>query len=86
MKPKTFSTTDASETGENVPDVQKFGNIDMSKLLRKASSEAEGWMKSIKAIESPVLAVLCRKQLSREIQTGVMLCSRGPDVYAECED
>jgi len=48
---KTLINTDASGVKLNVPDVKIVGNGDMFRLLCKASSQAEGWMKSTKAME-----------------------------------
>lgn len=48
---KTLSNSDVSGTKANVPDVKIVGDGDMFKLLCKASSEKEGWMKSTKAME-----------------------------------
>jgi hypothetical protein len=48
---KTLHNSDASGTRKNVKDVKIVGNGDMFQLLCKASSEAEGWMKSTKAME-----------------------------------
>lgn len=48
---KTLGNTDASGTSVNVKDVVFFGDGDMWQLLCKASSQAEGWMKSTKAME-----------------------------------
>ena len=48
---KTLHNSDMSVTRVNVPDVKVVGDGDMAKLLCKASSQAEGWMKSTKAIE-----------------------------------
>ena len=47
---KTLSNSDIEGTKENVPDVKVVGDGDMFKLLCKASSEKEGWMKSTKAM------------------------------------
>lgn len=43
---KTLGNTDVNGAHKNVPDIQVFGNGDMFQLLCKASSQAEGWMKS----------------------------------------
>ena len=51
--PKTLHNSDASGTKVNVPDVQFFGNGDTFRLISKASSKSEGWMKSCKAMEIP---------------------------------
>jgi hypothetical protein len=47
---KTLSNTDASGAKQNVKDIKIWGDGDMFKLLCKASSESEGWMKSTKAM------------------------------------
>ncbi len=49
---KTFNNTDAKSTKKKVSDVKLFGNGDLFKLLSKASSEREGWMKSTKAMDT----------------------------------
>jgi len=51
MKEKSLGNTDVNGAHKNVPDIVVFGNGDMFKLLSKASSENEGWMKSTKAME-----------------------------------
>jgi hypothetical protein len=48
---KTLRNTTASKAKENVKDIQFWGNGDTFKLISKASSKAEGWMKSTKAME-----------------------------------
>lgn len=50
-KHKTMGNTDANGAKENVKDIVFFGNGDTFKLICKASSENEGWMKSTKAME-----------------------------------
>jgi len=50
MNEKTLGNTDQSGCKENVKDVVFFGE-DLFKLLSKASSQSEGWMKSTKAME-----------------------------------
>jgi|GEM_PF-3588781 len=49
--PKTLHNTTASQAKVNVSDLVIWGDGDMFKLLCKASSQAEGWMKSSKALE-----------------------------------
>ena len=51
MAEKTLHNSDLSGAKQNVPDIRFYGNRDMFRLLCKASSEAEGWMKSTKAME-----------------------------------
>lgn len=50
---KTLHNSDASKASLNVPDIKFFGNGNTFKLLCKASSQREGWMKSTKAMEVP---------------------------------
>lgn len=50
---KTLHNSDISGAKINVPDIKVVGNGDTFKLLCKASSENEGWMKSTKAMEVP---------------------------------
>lgn len=50
---KTLHNSDISGTRVNVPDVQVVGDGDTFKLICKASSQAEGWMKSTKAMATP---------------------------------
>lgn len=49
MSDKTLDNTTASEATANVSDIQFWGDGDAWKLLGKASSKSEGWMKSTKA-------------------------------------
>jgi len=48
---KTFGNTTASQAKDNVDDIKFWGNGDMWKLISKAWSEKEGWMKSTKAMQ-----------------------------------
>jgi hypothetical protein len=48
---KTLSNTTASKAKDNVKDIIFWGNGDTFKLICKASSKKEGWMKSTKAME-----------------------------------
>lgn len=51
MEEKSLGNTDVNGTKKNVKDVVMFGDGDMFQLLCKASSEAQGWMKSTKACQ-----------------------------------
>lgn len=53
MKEKTLHNSDVSCAHVNVPDIKVVGNGDMFRLLCKASSVNEGWMKSTKAMQVP---------------------------------
>lgn len=48
---KTLGNTDVNGTRKNVADVVFFGDGGTFALICKASSQAEGWMKSTKAME-----------------------------------
>lgn len=50
---KTLHNSTVSGARTNVKDIKVVGNGDMFRLLCKASSEAEGWMKSTKAMQVP---------------------------------
>lgn len=50
---KTLINTTASQAKDNVKDIQFWGNGDIFKLISKASSKTEGWMKSTKAMRIP---------------------------------
>lgn len=52
MEPKSLHNTDADGTRKNVSDVVFWGNGDAWKLIGKASSEEQGWMKSTKAYQT----------------------------------
>ena len=48
---KTLHNSEASGTKKNVPDVIVYGEEDLFKLLSKASSKEEDWMKSTKGMD-----------------------------------
>lgn len=50
---KTLDITDCKGAQGNISDLKVFGNPDTFRLLCKASSEIEGWMKSTKVCEIP---------------------------------
>lgn len=49
--PKTYCCTDTKKAKENVKDLVVWGNGDCFKLISKASSDGEKWMKSTKAMQ-----------------------------------
>lgn len=51
MSEKTLHNSDVSGAHQNIPDIKTVGNVDSFQLLCKASSQAEGWMKSTKAMQ-----------------------------------
>lgn len=48
---KTLDISDAKCAMKNISDIKVFGDGDLFKLLSKASSYDQGWMKSTKAME-----------------------------------
>jgi len=50
---KALKNTDTDGTSKNVSNLVRYGNADSFKLLCKASSEEEGWMKSTKVLAIP---------------------------------
>ena len=61
---KTLHNTDINGAHKNVRDIKTFGNGDTFQLISKASSEAEGWMKSTKAME--IAGVGCVVQVTTQ--------------------
>ena len=62
---KSLHNTDANGAKKNVKDIVFWGNGDTFKLISKASSESESWMKSTKAMqagESVVVQVTTQQQ------------------------
>ena len=55
MADKTLDVVDSADSQTKVSDVQVVGNPDMFRLLCKASSKEQGWMKSTKAMEIPAI-------------------------------
>lgn len=51
MSSKTLHNSNTSGASKNVKDIVFWGDGDTFKLISKASSESEGWMKSTKAME-----------------------------------
>lgn len=52
---KTLHNSTVSEARKNVHDIIVYGDGDTFKLISKASSKDQGWMKSTKAMEIPNL-------------------------------
>lgn len=68
MEEKSLHNTTANGARKNVKDIQFWGDGDTFKLISKASSEAEGWMKSTKAM-----------QAGRDVVVQVTTQQRNPD-------
>jgi hypothetical protein len=61
---KTLSNTDINGAHKQVRDIKTFGDGDMFKLISKAWSENEGWMKSTKAMQ--IEGIGCIVQVSTQ--------------------
>lgn len=64
MEEKTLDITDVKGAKANISDIKVFGDGDTFQLICKASSKAQGWMKSTKAMEIP--GVGCVVQVSTQ--------------------
>ena len=64
MEERTLHNSDESAAKVNVKDIVVFGNTDQFKLLFKASSRSQGWMKATKAME--IEGVGCVVQVSTQ--------------------
>ena len=53
MEDKTLDNQDITSAQAKTSDIKVFGDGDAWKLICKASSKSEGWMKSTKAMEVP---------------------------------
>lgn len=67
---KTLHNSDISGARQNVKDIKIVGNGDMFRLLCKASSEEEGWMKSTKAMEIPHVGCVVQVTTQQRNQDG----------------
>lgn len=61
---KTLNNSTISQAKANISDLTVFGNGDTFKLICKASSKSQGWMKSTKAME--IAGVGCVIQVSTQ--------------------
>lgn len=79
---KTLGNTDAAGAKENVKDIKFFGDGDTFKLISKASSQNEGWMKSTKAmeIENAGCVVQVSTQQGQNVAEALTFV---PDVYIQ---
>lgn len=66
---RSLNNTTSSQAKENVKDLKVWGDPDCFKLISKASSEEEGWMKSTKAME--IKDVGCVIQVTTREQNGI---------------
>jgi len=55
---KTLNVASVEDAKKKIPDLEVIGNGDMFTLLCKASSNSQKWMKSAKAMQTPVGCVV----------------------------
>lgn len=55
---KTLNNSTANHAKDQIADLEIWGDGDMWRLICKASSQSEGWMKSTKAMEIPSVGCL----------------------------
>lgn len=67
---KSLHNTTANGATKNVKDIQFWGDGDTFKLISKASSEAEGWMKSTKAMEIESIGCVIQTTTQQRNQDG----------------
>lgn len=80
MKEKSLHNTTANGAKKNVKDIQFWGDGDMFKLLCKASSEKEGWMKSTKAMEIEGVGCVVQVTTQQRVRTGILDTLQYPEV------
>ena len=68
---KTLNNTDQDAAKKNVSDLVIFGG-DLFKLLSKASSQKEGWMKSTKAMEIEGVGCAIQVTTQQKDDTGLV--------------
>ena len=72
---KTLNNTEINKAHVQVPDIEVFGNGDTFALICKASSKAEGWMKSTKAMDIPGLGVVLQVTTQQKNPDGSYSCA-----------
>lgn len=72
---KSLANTDSNGASKNVKDIEFWGDGDMFKLICKASSQSEGWMKSTKGmqINSGVVLQMTTQQGDNVAETSVFI-------------
>jgi len=79
---KNLGNSPDNPTKKNVPDLVVYGIPDVFKLISKASSQKEGWMKSTKAME--IEGVGCVVQVSTQQRNETAFSAFEKDENGEC--
>jgi hypothetical protein len=66
---KKLDHTKVEDVKNSTPDLVVFGDSDVWRLLCKASSENQGWMKSTKLLDTPLGTVIQVTTEFREFET-----------------
>jgi hypothetical protein len=74
MSEKTLNNSTAKGASKQVKDIEFWGDGDMFKLLSKASSKAEGWMKSTKAMEIPGVGCVVQVTTQQDEHVAEAVC------------
>lgn len=82
---KTLDNTNVKEVKEKVSDVKVFGNGDLFRLISKASSKKEGWMKSTKAMQIPAVGCVIQVTTQQGDNVSEALCFV-PDVRIDYDN
>lgn len=82
---KTLHNTTASQASKNVKDIKFWGDGDTFKLISKASSKKEEWMKSTKAMEIPGCGCLVQVTTQQYGNVAEALCFVPGAVIQESE-
>jgi hypothetical protein len=67
---KTLDNTTADQAKNQISDLKIWGDGDMFKLICKASSKKEGWMKSTKAMEIPGVGCVVQVTTQQKQESG----------------
>jgi len=73
MKSKTLNNTSFEEVKQNVSDVQSKGDPNTFRLICKAWSKSEGWMKSTKAMEISNIGCIIQVTTQQDTQVAEAL-------------
>lgn len=74
MSEKTLDNVNVADVKAKVSDVVVVGNGDTFRLLCKASSKAQGWMKSAKAMEIPSVGCVVQVTTQQGDNVAEALC------------
>lgn len=73
MDKKTFTVIDGASAGIKIEDLTTWGDPDTWKLICKASSDEEGWMKSTKAMSIDGVGVVIQVTTQQDEQVAEAL-------------